>query len=82
MVGTTLLFWAVFAAAAIALKIIETTAHRASAEERKEERLLLGGKMGDRLKDRFFAWWDGYYLHRVLAGNVIFGLKSVLSKAQ
>ena len=81
MVGTTLLFWAVLAAAAIALKIIETTAHRASAEEQKE-RLLLGGKMGDWLKDRFFAWWDGYYLHRVLAGNVIFGLKSVLSKAQ
>ena len=65
MVGTTLLFWAVFSAAAIALKIIETTAHRASAEERKE-RLLLGGEMGD----RFFAWWDGYYLHRVFEGDM------------
>ena len=70
MVGTTLLFWAVFSAAAIALKIIETTAHRASAEEQKEERLLLGGKMGDWLKDRFFAWWDGYHLHRVFEGDM------------
>ena len=57
----SLAWWAtLFWAAAIALKIIETTAHRASAEERNE-RLLLGGKMGEWLKDRFFAWWDGYY---------------------
>ena len=23
--------------------------------------------------DRFFAWWDGYYLHRVLERNGLFG---------
>ena len=45
MVGNTLLFWAV-APAAIALKIIETTAHRASAEEQKEGDCFWAAKWG------------------------------------
>ena len=53
MVGNTLLFfWA--ATAAIALKIIETTAHHASAEEQKERETAFGRRNGGLAEGQIF----------------------------